>query len=63
MSLDLSSQSLKNKVSKNEYGTYSKIKDIMAKADRPASMRKSNIGVATNPPFSFDPIVDHVFRL
>ena len=58
MSLELSAVSLRQKVSENEYNTYMKIKEMMSIADKPASSRKSEIGVASLPPFSFDPIID-----
>ena len=58
MSLELSAVSLRQKVSENEHKTYLKIKEIMSKADIPASTRKPEIGVAALPPFSFDPIFD-----
>ena len=30
----------------------------MSNADKPASSRKSDIGVTAHPPFTFDPIID-----
>ena len=57
-SLELSAVSLRLKVSEIEYSTYLKMKEIMSNADKPASTRKSEVGVAAHPPFSFDPIFE-----
>ena len=59
-SLELSQQSLKNKVSQNEYGVYELVKNAMFRADKPPSSRSTVFGVAKLPPFSFDPIIDDV---
>ena len=34
----------------------------MSNADKPASLRKYEIGVATHPPFSFGPIIDDLIQ-
>ena len=59
MSFELSSISLKHKVSQNEYTVYELIvKNGMFRADKPPSTRSTTYGVAKLPPFSFDPIID-----
>ena len=57
MECEISSSGLKSKISKDDFRTYCKIREIVTKADVPASSRKVDVNVARQPSFSIDPIV------
>ena len=57
MESEISSVGLERRISKDDYSTYQKIRDIITKADVPASSRKTDINVARHPSYSMDPIV------
>ena len=45
------------KISKDDFHAYKKIRDIITKADLPASSRKVETNIARRPAFSMDPII------
>ena len=57
MTLELSAVSLERKIVKYDFNTFKRVRDIITRADMPASNRKSGVGVAQIPSFSIDPIV------
>ena len=57
MECEISSNGLERKISKNEYKTYSKVRNIITKVDVPASSRKVDVNTARHPSFTMDPIV------
>ena len=48
-----------SRISKDDYSTYQKIRDIITKTDFPASSRKTDINVGRHPSFSMDPIMNN----
>ena len=57
MECEISSSGLEDKISKDDYKTYCKIREIVTKADVPASSRNSGVNIARHPSFSMDPIL------
>ena len=57
MECEISSNGLERKLSKDEYKMYSKIREIITKADQPASSRKVDINITRHASFSMDPIL------
>ena len=57
MESEISSLGLERKISKDDFKTYQKIRDIITKADIPASSRKVDLNIARHPSFSMDPIL------
>ena len=57
MQSEISSNGLMGKISKDDFHIYKKIRDIITKADLPASSRKVDTNIARLPAFSMDPIV------
>ena len=59
MESEISSVGLESRISKDDYSTYQKIRDIITKTDFPASSRKTDINVGRHPSFSMDPIMNN----
>ena len=48
---------LEKKISKDDFQVYKKIRDIITKADLPASSRKVDINTKRHPSFPMDPLL------
>lgn len=57
MTLELSAVSLERKIVKDDFDTFKRVRDIIARADMPVSNRKDGVGVAQILSFYIDPIV------
>ena len=57
MESEISSIGLEKKISKDDFQIYKKIRNIITKADLPASSRKVDINTKRHPSFSMDPLL------